>query len=174
MTARLAWVYVRKPGFTVPPTLGTALCSPPFLSRQQLLTLVDSGQVKILLNAAGSVRPAAQDISRAPFFDSVPLMALRFLGALVQKEDVKKAEFLKGLPRVLPDLPKRVIHQQARSPSGCLSAPLAIGVVPPLAPRQLWSLSTKPTVAPLLFFPLARYNLLLLFTPHPPRIPRRS
>jgi len=30
VTARLAWVYVRKPGFTVPSTLGTALCSPAF------------------------------------------------------------------------------------------------------------------------------------------------
>lgn len=72
--------------------------------------------IKILLNAAGTVRPAATDIGRAPYFDSVPLMALRFLASMVQKEDVKKAEFLKGLPRVLPELPKRVVHQQVLRP----------------------------------------------------------
>ncbi len=83
-------------------------------------------QVKVLLNTHGSVRPSAEEFTRAPFFDALPILSLRyacivciarfdvvrFLSTLVEKEDFKRAQFMKGLPKVLPLFPRRVIQQK--------------------------------------------------------------
>jgi SCY1-like protein 2 len=37
-----------------------------------------------------------------------------YVNALFEKDDVSKAQFFKGLPRVLPLLPKRVVEQRVR------------------------------------------------------------
>ena len=48
--------------------------------------------------------------------------ACSYVNALFEKDDVSKAQFFKGLPRVLPMLPKRVIEQRV-SPGASAGLP---------------------------------------------------
>ena len=65
-----------------------------------------------MINAHGALRPSAEEFARAPFFDSLPVLSLRFLNTIVEKEEIKRAQFMKGLAKVLPSFPKRIIQMK--------------------------------------------------------------
>ncbi|KAM6146147.1 LOW QUALITY PROTEIN: SCY1-like protein 2 [Phoenicopterus ruber ruber] len=67
--------------------------------------------VKLLLNVA-PVRPDADQMTKIPFFDDVGAMTLQYFDSLFQRDNLQKSQFFKGLPKVLPKLPKRVIIQR--------------------------------------------------------------
>uniref|UniRef100_A0A8C4PE43 SCY1-like protein 2 n=1 Tax=Dromaius novaehollandiae TaxID=8790 RepID=A0A8C4PE43_DRONO len=68
--------------------------------------------VKLLLNVAPAVRPDADQMTKIPFFDDVGAMTLQYFDSLFQRDNLQKSQFFKGLPKVLPKLPKRVIIQR--------------------------------------------------------------
>ncbi|XP_052431916.1 SCY1-like protein 2 [Carassius gibelio] len=65
--------------------------------------------VKMLLNITSNVRPDADQMTKIPFFDDVGAMTLQYFDSLFQRDNLQKSQFYKGLPKVLPKLPKRVI-----------------------------------------------------------------
>ncbi|XP_062989800.1 SCY1-like protein 2 [Elgaria multicarinata webbii] len=67
---------------------------------------------KLLLNVAPAVRPDADQMTKIPFFDDVGAMTLQYFDSLFQRDNLQKSQFFKGLPKVLPKLPKRVIVQR--------------------------------------------------------------
>ncbi|NXA73867.1 SCYL2 protein, partial [Thryothorus ludovicianus] len=87
------------------------------LSRLSSSTLQDIPEevrehVKLLLNVAPAVRPDADQMTKIPFFDDVGAMTLQYFDSLFQRDNLQKSQFFKGLPKVLPKLPKRVIIQR--------------------------------------------------------------
>ncbi|XP_041265699.1 SCY1-like protein 2 isoform X2 [Onychostruthus taczanowskii] len=68
--------------------------------------------VKLLLNVAPAVRPDADQMTKIPFFDDVGAMTLQYFDSLFQRDNLQKSQFFKGLPKVLPKLPKRVVIQR--------------------------------------------------------------
>uniref|UniRef100_A0A8D0GHX0 Protein kinase domain-containing protein n=1 Tax=Sphenodon punctatus TaxID=8508 RepID=A0A8D0GHX0_SPHPU len=68
--------------------------------------------VKLLLNVASAVRPDADQMTKIPFFDDVGAVTLQYFDSLFQRDNLQKSQFFKGLPKVLPKLPKRVIVQR--------------------------------------------------------------
>ncbi|XP_060633234.2 SCY1-like protein 2 [Anolis sagrei] len=68
--------------------------------------------IKLLLNVAPAVRPDADQMTKIPFFDDVGAMTLQYFDSLFQRDNLQKSQFFKGLPKVLPKLPKRVIVQR--------------------------------------------------------------
>uniref|UniRef100_A0A8C5WW59 SCY1 like pseudokinase 2 n=1 Tax=Laticauda laticaudata TaxID=8630 RepID=A0A8C5WW59_LATLA len=68
--------------------------------------------VKLLLNVTPAVRPDADQMTKIPFFDNVGAMTLQYFDSLFQRDNLQKSQFFKGLPKVLPKLPKRVIVQR--------------------------------------------------------------
>uniref|UniRef100_A0A672Q4Y7 Protein kinase domain-containing protein n=1 Tax=Sinocyclocheilus grahami TaxID=75366 RepID=A0A672Q4Y7_SINGR len=65
--------------------------------------------VKMLLNVTSNVRPDADQMTKIPFFDDVGAMTLQYFDSLFQRDNLQKSQFYRGLPKVLPKLPKRVI-----------------------------------------------------------------
>ncbi|XP_059905374.1 SCY1-like protein 2 isoform X2 [Gadus macrocephalus] len=65
--------------------------------------------VKMLLSVAPNVRPDADQMTKIPFFDDVGAMTLQYFDSLFQRDNLQKSQFFKGLPKVLPQLPKRVV-----------------------------------------------------------------
>lgn len=65
--------------------------------------------VKMLLSVTPTVRPDADQITKIPFFDDVGAVTLQYFDALFQRDNLQKSQFYKGLPKVLPKLPKRVV-----------------------------------------------------------------
>lgn len=68
--------------------------------------------VKLLLNVTPTVRPDADQMTKIPFFDDVGAVTLQYFDTLFQRDNLQKSQFFKGLPKVLPKLPKRVIVQR--------------------------------------------------------------
>ncbi|XP_063502687.1 SCY1-like protein 2 isoform X4 [Pongo pygmaeus] len=68
--------------------------------------------VKLLLNVTATVRPDADQMTKIPFFDDVGAVTLQYFDTLFQRDNLQKSQFFKGLPKVLPKLPKRVIVQR--------------------------------------------------------------
>nr|CAB3265906.1 SCY1-like protein 2 [Phallusia mammillata] len=67
---------------------------------------------RMLLNPDPSLRPDADQMSKLPFFDHVGVRTLQYLDTLLQRENLQKSQFFKGMNKVLPQLPKRVIMQR--------------------------------------------------------------
>lgn len=65
--------------------------------------------VKMLLSVTSNVRPDADQMTKIPFFDDVGAMTLQYFDSLFQRDNLQKSQFFKGLPKVLPKLPKRVV-----------------------------------------------------------------
>ncbi|KAL4658400.1 SCY1-like protein 2 isoform X3 [Arapaima gigas] len=79
--------------------------------------------VKMLLSVTRTVRPDADQMTKAnmdfccpclhcmqiPFFDDVGAVTLQYFDSLFQRDNLQKSQFYKGLPKVLPKLPKRVV-----------------------------------------------------------------
>ncbi|XP_056132319.1 SCY1-like protein 2 [Lampris incognitus] len=65
--------------------------------------------VKMLLSVTPNVRPDADQMTKIPFFDDVGAMTLQYFDTLFQRDNLQKSQFYKGLPKVLPKLPKRVV-----------------------------------------------------------------
>ncbi|KAM8973826.1 SCY1-like protein 2 isoform 2-T2 [Pelodytes ibericus] len=68
--------------------------------------------VKLLLNVTPAVRPDADQLTKIPFFDDVGAVTLQYFDSLFQRDNLQKSQFFKGLPKVLPKLPKRVVVQR--------------------------------------------------------------
>uniref|UniRef100_A0A3P9HTP1 SCY1 like pseudokinase 2 n=1 Tax=Oryzias latipes TaxID=8090 RepID=A0A3P9HTP1_ORYLA len=64
---------------------------------------------KMLLSVTPNVRPDADQITKIPFFDDVGAVTLQYFDSLFQRDNLQKSQFYKGLPKVLPKLPKRVV-----------------------------------------------------------------
>lgn len=68
--------------------------------------------LKLLLNVTAAVRPDADQLCKIPFFDDVGAMTLQYFDSLFQRDNLQKSQFYKGLPKILPKLPKRVVVQR--------------------------------------------------------------
>ncbi|KAK3104032.1 hypothetical protein FSP39_023820 [Pinctada imbricata] len=83
--------------------------------RSSLLGNVPEGlqqYVKLLLNTEPSVRPDPDQLSKIEFFEDVGTMTLQYMDSLFQKDNLQKSQFFKGLPKIIPILPKRVNLQR--------------------------------------------------------------
>lgn len=47
-------------------------------------------------------------VIQIPFFDDVGAVTLQYFDSLFQRDNLQKSQFYKGLPKVLPKLPKVV------------------------------------------------------------------
>ncbi|XP_047245875.1 SCY1-like protein 2 isoform X1 [Girardinichthys multiradiatus] len=65
--------------------------------------------VKMLLSVSPTVRPDADQMTKIPFFDDVGAVTLQYFDTLFQRDNLQKSQFYKGLPKMLPKLPKRVV-----------------------------------------------------------------
>lgn len=68
--------------------------------------------VKMLLSVTPNVRPDADQMTKIPFFDDVGAVTLQYFDSLFQRDNLQKSQFYKGLPKILPKLPKRVVVQR--------------------------------------------------------------
>ncbi|XP_077400951.1 SCY1-like protein 2 isoform X2 [Vanacampus margaritifer] len=65
--------------------------------------------VKMLLSVTPDLRPDADQMTKIPFFNDVGAVTLQYFDSLFQRDNLQKSQFYKGLPKVLPKLPKRVV-----------------------------------------------------------------
>uniref|UniRef100_A0A0K2T2K1 SCY1like protein 2like [Bombyx mori] n=1 Tax=Lepeophtheirus salmonis TaxID=72036 RepID=A0A0K2T2K1_LEPSM len=77
-------------------------------SNLQLIPTDLKEYIKMFLNVTPELRPDAAQFSKIPFFDDVGVKTLNNLDSQFQWDNLQKSQFYKGLPQVIPRLPKRV------------------------------------------------------------------
>jgi SCY1-like protein 2 len=91
---------------TVPTASNNFLCAKP-LPRQLLTDLLPR-----LITRRPAQRMTARDFQQSQFFDNILMSSIRFLESLPAKTPNEKAQFMRGLPRVLDQFPKSVLEKK--------------------------------------------------------------
>ncbi|KAJ8608646.1 hypothetical protein MRB53_039530 [Persea americana] len=91
---------------TIPQQTNNFLCSQT-LPRDILTNLLPR-----LITRRPAQRFNARDIQQAEYFDNILVSTIRFLDSMPAKNINEKSQFLRGLPRVLPQFPKSVLEKK--------------------------------------------------------------
>ncbi len=65
-----------------------------------------------LITRRPAQRMAAKEFQQAAYFDNILVSTIRFLDALPAKTPNEKLQFLRGLPRIMPQFPKSVLEKK--------------------------------------------------------------
>ncbi|KAJ3394132.1 SCY1-like protein 2 [Lobulomyces angularis] len=68
--------------------------------------------IKLMLTTYPSKRISIFEIQNNSFFDNILVSSIKFLETFVEKTQVEKAQFLKGLVRVLPQFSERLVQRK--------------------------------------------------------------
>ena len=91
---------------SVPSSGNNFLCSGP-LPRDLLSSVLPR-----LITRRPAQRMNAREFQQSQFFDNILVSAIRFLDTLPAKTPNEKSQFMRGLPRILNDFPKSVLHKK--------------------------------------------------------------
>ncbi|KAL2354170.1 hypothetical protein BJ546DRAFT_97963 [Cryomyces antarcticus] len=83
-----------------------------FLSTRPLPKDVSSDLLPRLITRRPAQRLNAREFQEAQYFDNILVSTIRFLDALPAKTPDEKMQFMRGLPRVLPQFPKSVLDRK--------------------------------------------------------------
>ncbi|KAJ3329806.1 SCY1-like protein 2 [Blyttiomyces sp. JEL0837] len=71
-----------------------------------------SDSLQLMLQRDPSARLSLQDFQKSEFFESIQVSTINFLETFVEKTQMQKAQFLKGLVRMLPQFSKKIINRK--------------------------------------------------------------
>ncbi|XP_062471448.1 SCY1-like protein 2 isoform X3 [Pezoporus occidentalis] len=77
-----------------------------------MYAVFNKGKPIFEVNKQDIYKSFSRQLDQIPFFDDVGAMTLQYFDSLFQRDNLQKSQFFKGLPKVLPKLPKRVIIQR--------------------------------------------------------------
>ncbi|KAH0562111.1 hypothetical protein GP486_003187 [Trichoglossum hirsutum] len=83
-----------------------------FLSSRPLPKELASVVLPRLITRRPVTRLTAREFQQSQYFDNILVSTIRFLDALPAKTPNEKAQFMRGLPRVLPQFPKSVLDRK--------------------------------------------------------------
>lgn len=83
-----------------------------FMSSQPLPRNVINGILDRLITRRPAQRIDAREFQQAQYFDNILVSTIRFLDSLPAKTPNEKAQFMRGLPRILNQFPKSVLDKK--------------------------------------------------------------
>ncbi|KAI9775985.1 MAG: hypothetical protein M1839_000684 [Geoglossum umbratile] len=83
-----------------------------FLSSRPLPKELTSVVLPRLITRRPAMRLTAREFQHSQYFDNILVSTIRFLDALPAKTPNEKAQFMRGLPRILPQFPKSVLDRK--------------------------------------------------------------
>ncbi|KAF2267128.1 protein kinase-like protein Scy1 [Lojkania enalia] len=83
-----------------------------FMSSQSLPRDVMNGVLDRLITRRPAQRLDAREFQQAQYFDNILVSTIRFLDALPAKTPNEKAQFMRGLPRILNQFPRSVLDKK--------------------------------------------------------------
>jgi SCY1-like protein 2 len=83
-----------------------------FLASRPLPKDLTSSVLPQLITRRPSQRMTAKDFQQSAYFDNILVSTIRFLDALPAKTPTEKAQFMRGLARVIPSFPKSVLEKK--------------------------------------------------------------
>jgi SCY1-like protein 2 len=83
-----------------------------FLSSKPLPKDLVSHVLPKLVTRRPAQRMTAREFQQSPYFDNVLVSTIRFLESLPAKTPNEKSQFMRGLPRILPEFPASVLEKK--------------------------------------------------------------
>lgn len=83
-----------------------------FLSSRPIPKDLTSSVLPRLITRRPAQRMSAKDFQQSAYFDNILISTIRFLDSLPAKTPNEKAQFMRGLSRVLPSFPKAVLEKK--------------------------------------------------------------
>lgn len=83
-----------------------------FLSSRPLPKDLTTSVLPRLITQKPAQRLSAREFQQTQFFDNILVSTLRFLDAFPAKSSNEKSQFMRGLPRILPQFPKSVLEKK--------------------------------------------------------------
>ncbi|KAI9756256.1 MAG: hypothetical protein M4579_003923 [Chaenotheca gracillima] len=83
-----------------------------YLSSRPLPKDLTSTVLPRLLTRRPAQRVSAREFQQSPYFDNILVSTIRFLDSFPAKTPSEKAQFMRGLPRVLTQFPKSVLEKK--------------------------------------------------------------
>ncbi|EKD16087.1 protein kinase domain-containing protein ppk32 [Drepanopeziza brunnea f. sp. 'multigermtubi' MB_m1] len=83
-----------------------------FLSSKPIPKDLTSSVLPRLITRRPAQRMSAKDFQQSAYFDNILISTIRFLDSLPAKTPNEKAQFMRGLSRVLPSFPKSVLEKK--------------------------------------------------------------
>ena len=83
-----------------------------FLSSRPLPPALKSSVLPRLITRRPAQRMTAREFQQSQYFDNILVNAIRFLDALPAKTPNEKSQFMRGLPRVMPQFPVSVLERK--------------------------------------------------------------
>ena len=83
-----------------------------FLAKHELPRDVKSSLLPKLITRRPAQRYSAREFQQAQYFDNVLVSTIRFLDSLPAKSPNEKAQFMRGLPRILSQFPKSILERK--------------------------------------------------------------
>ena len=81
-------------------------------SSRQLPPKLTSDLLPRLITRRPAQRLSAKEFQEVSYFDNILVSTIRFLDALPAKTPNEKAQFMRGLPRIMPQFPKSVLEKK--------------------------------------------------------------
>jgi len=83
-----------------------------FISSRPIPSDLVSGVLPRLITRRPAQRLSAKEFQQAQYFDNILMSTIRFLDSLPAKTPNEKQQFMRGLPRILPQFPKSVLEKK--------------------------------------------------------------
>jgi SCY1-like protein 2 len=83
-----------------------------FISSRPLPKDLTNNVLPRLITRRPAQRMTAKDFQQSPYFDNILVSTIRFLESLPAKSPNEKAQFMRGLARVIPSFPKSVLEKK--------------------------------------------------------------
>jgi len=83
-----------------------------FLSKGKMPPNLASELLPRLITRRPAQRLSAKDFQQAQYFDNILVSTLRFLESFPEKTPNEKTQFMKGLPRIMPQFPSSVLEKK--------------------------------------------------------------
>lgn len=83
-----------------------------YLCKQDLPRDVKGSLLPRLITRRPAQRMSAREFQQAQYFDNILVSTIRFLDSLPAKSPNEKDQFMRGLPRILPQFPKTVLEKK--------------------------------------------------------------
>lgn len=83
-----------------------------FLCKRPLPKELVSEVLPRLITRRPAQRMSAKEFQQSSYFDNILISTIRFLDALPAKTPGEKAQFMRGLPKILPSFPSKVLERK--------------------------------------------------------------
>lgn len=102
--------------------------------------------LKRMLHRDPTIRPSIKEIQTSPYFDNLLVSTIKFMESMVEQMPAQKMAFFKGLPKILPQFPRRTLVAKVYYMRNMLFTSYCMRIIPHISdPSNATARTERPT-----------------------------